>query len=283
MQQTLWPDPAPDLSWYDLLLVNVSGGKDSQATLDVVHERAAEAAIQDRIVLVHADLGEAEWPQTLGLVREHAAHYRARLEVVRREIIDPDTGERRPQELLEQVLARGMWPDRRRRWCTSDWKRGPCLTVMTQLVREVKPEHLGRPVRVLNIFGFRAQESPERRQRQPLQHDQRASNGRRHVDVWLPIHRWGVQQVWARCAQAGTRVHPAYTEHGMPRLSCQLCPLASAGALVLAARADPEKARRYLTVEEQTGHSFQAHTSIAEIIARAKSPASVPSPAAWTG
>jgi len=282
-QEPLWPDPAPDLRWYDLLLVNVSGGKDSQATLDMIHELATDAGVEQRIVVVHADLGKADWPQTLPLVREHAAHYGARLEVVRREITDPQTGRHRPQELLEQVEARGMWPDRRRRWCTSDWKRGPCLTVMTSLVRELDPQRLGRPVRVLNVFGFRAEESPERRHRLPFQYDERASNGRRHVDVWHPIHRWAVEEVWARCRSAGTRIHPAYTEHGMPRLSCQFCPLASTGALVLAARADPAKARKYLAVEQQTGHSFQQHTSLAQIIERAESPADVPTAASWNG
>jgi 3'-phosphoadenosine 5'-phosphosulfate sulfotransferase (PAPS reductase)/FAD synthetase len=154
---------------------------------------------------------------------------------------------------------------------------------MTSLVRELDPRALGRRARVLNVFGFRAQESPERRAREPFHHDPRASNGRRHVDVWLPIHRWTVEDVWARCAQAGTRVHPAYTEHGMPRLSCQFCPLASTGALVLAARVDPEKARKYLDVEQQTGHSFQQHTSVAEIIERAESPADVSPAASWNG
>lgn len=164
MQSPLWPDPTPALDSYDLLLINISGGKDSQATLDVLHELAGDMGIQERIVLVHADLGEAEWPGTLDLVREHARHYRSRLEVVRREITDSN-GQRRTQELLEQVLARGMWPDRQRRWCTSDWKRGPCLTVMTKLVREIDPVRLGRPVTVLNVFGFREEESPERKNR----------------------------------------------------------------------------------------------------------------------
>jgi hypothetical protein len=64
---------------------------------------------------------------------------------------------------------------------------------MTSLVRELDPQRLGRLVRALNVFGFRAEESPERRHRLSFHHDKRASNGRRHVDVWHPIHRWHVE------------------------------------------------------------------------------------------
>jgi 3'-phosphoadenosine 5'-phosphosulfate sulfotransferase (PAPS reductase)/FAD synthetase len=280
----LWEDPQPRLDRYDLLLVNVSGGKDSQATLDVIHELAGNERVCDRVVLVHADLGRAEWPGTLQLVREHARHYGARLEVVRREVSNPASGERRPQELLEQVRSRGMWPDRRRRWCTSDWKRGPCLTVMTRLVREIDPERVGRPVKVLNVFGFRAQESPERKGRAPFHHDARASNGRRDVDVWLPIHRWSTEDVWNRIGQAGTRVHPAYTVHGMPRLSCQFCPLASTSALVRAARANPGKAAEYQRVERETGHQFKHEVSMTQIIEQASTAAaSALKPDTWAG
>jgi hypothetical protein len=69
----------------------------------------------------------------------------------------------------------------------------------------------------------------------------------------------------------------------MPRLLCQLCPLASKGALVLAAQANPMKARRYLQAEQRIGHSFTDKTSMAEIIALAQSPAAVPPANAWTG
>lgn len=47
----------PDLRSYDVLLVNSSGGKDSQAMLDHVVRLAREAGVADRIVVVHCDLG----------------------------------------------------------------------------------------------------------------------------------------------------------------------------------------------------------------------------------
>jgi len=104
------------------------------------------------------------------------------------------------------------------------------------------------------------------------------------VDVWLPIHRWSTEEVWGRIAQAGTRVHPAYTVHGMPRLSCQLCPLASNSALVRAARANPGKAAEYQRVEQETGHQFKHEVSMGQIIEQASTAAaSALAPDTWAG
>ena len=66
--------PTPDLTTYDLILVNTSAGKDSQASMDVVFHAAREAGVANRLVAVHADLGERiEWPGTKELAAEHAA------------------------------------------------------------------------------------------------------------------------------------------------------------------------------------------------------------------
>lgn len=109
--------------------------------------------------------------------------------------------------------------------------------MLTRLVGELRDGGLvERPTRVLSVMGMRAEESPARRRLSPFSHDgswtclcrscrsirahggpRRAgtSNGRRHVDVWLPLHDWPVGAVWERIAAAGTRPHPAYAA-GMP-------------------------------------------------------------------
>ncbi|MGV9679214.1 hypothetical protein ACWDSJ_28365 [Nocardia sp. NPDC003482] len=104
----------PDIAEYDVCLVNSSAGKDSQAMLDVVADTARTAGVLDRLVVVHADLGDAEWPETAGLAAEHAAFYGLRFEVVARQ------REGRVQTILERVEQRGMFPDAARRWCTVD-------------------------------------------------------------------------------------------------------------------------------------------------------------------
>ena len=117
-----------------------------------------------------------------------------------------------------------MCPDAARRWCTSDHQRArsekslpawspTCVQAATTAV------HL------LNVMGFRAEENPARRRRVPYAANPAASNGRRRVDDWYPIHDWTLAQVWERIA-AGTRSHAAYAA-GMSRLSCRFCVLSS--------------------------------------------------------
>lgn len=72
----------PDLTTYDILLVNSSGGKDSQALLDCVHGRALAEGVSDRITVVHADLGGVEWPGTRQFAEAQASRYGVRFEVV---------------------------------------------------------------------------------------------------------------------------------------------------------------------------------------------------------
>jgi 3'-phosphoadenosine 5'-phosphosulfate sulfotransferase (PAPS reductase)/FAD synthetase len=125
-------------------------------------------------------------------------------------------------------------------------------------------------VRILNVLGLRAQESPHRALLDPFSPDARASNATvRLVDQWLPIHSWTPAHVWQRITEAGTRPHPIYAA-GMPRLSCRFCVLASRSALVLAARLDPGGAERRAQMEERTGHTFRHGLPMRAIITEAR-------------
>jgi 3'-phosphoadenosine 5'-phosphosulfate sulfotransferase (PAPS reductase)/FAD synthetase len=246
----------PDLGSYDLILVNTSAGKDSQAMLDYVVELARAAGVLDRIELVHCDLGRMEWSGTRELAEEHARHYGLPLHVVARD-----------RDLLHQVEhERGMWPDSARRYCTSDQKTSQVAKLITRRAREIRRFTVRAP-RVLNCLGMRAEESPARAKKVPFGPDGE-SNSAKHVDRWLPLHTWTLANVWARVRAAGTRPHPAYAA-GMPRLSCRFCVLASRSALVLSARLNPELAAEYAAVEKRIGHTFKTKLSMAEIVAEA--------------
>jgi len=257
-----------ELASYDVILVNTSAGKDSQAMLDVVMEQARAAGVADRVVAVHCDLGRVEWPGVRELAEEQAAHYGVRFEAV----------SRAQGDLLDHVLAHGRWPAPTQRYCTSDHKRGQVFRLLTQL----GVEHRRRPgpapegavarrrhgrVRVLQAMGMRAEESPARAKLLPFEHDERASNGRRHVDTWLPIHGWTVGQVWDRIRASGVRHHYAY-DLGMPRLSCVFCIYASEDALLLAGEHNRELLAEYVRVEKAISHDFKHHLPIARIAER---------------
>lgn len=84
----IFPSPqgwVPQWASYDVVLVNSSAGKDSQAMLHLVASELRDHGLLDRLVVVHCDLGRVEWRGTLDLAREQAAHYGARFEIVRRD------------------------------------------------------------------------------------------------------------------------------------------------------------------------------------------------------
>lgn len=257
-QLDLFGDPDVDLRDYDVIVVNSSAGKDSQVALDVTAGRAAAAGVTDRVTVLHCDLGRTEsgepleWPGTAALAREQAAHYGLRFET-----------RRRPQgTLLDQVRHRGMWPSAKARYCTSDHKRAQGRKLITQLVGELG---LDRQAKVLNVFGYRAEESCSRARRRPLDRDPGASSGVRDVWTWSPILDWTLDQVWTRIRATGVRYHPAY-DLGMSRLSCSLCILGSRSDHLTAIRHRPALARDYLEVEDEIGHRFTHAASMRELI-----------------
>jgi 3'-phosphoadenosine 5'-phosphosulfate sulfotransferase (PAPS reductase)/FAD synthetase len=119
-------------------------------------------------------------------------------------------------------------------------------------------------VRLLNCLGFRADESPARAKRPVISVDASASNGRREVTNWLPIHGWTVDQVWARIKASGVPHHPAY-DKGMPRLSCVFCIFAPRAALLIGGRHNPDLLDRYVQVERQINHTFRIDLTLASV------------------
>ena len=261
------PDPndaLPALTSYDWIVVNTSAGKDSQAMLDYVVRLARAAGVLDRVVAVHADLGRVEWEGTRELAERQAKHYGVRFEVVKRE----------QNDLLDHVRERGMWPSSAARYCTSDHKRGPVRTLFTRLVSEwrrleaeaagtyidgITPlPRAGRPCRLLNCMGMRAEESPVRAKLPVFRASSPATggNGLRVVDVWHPIHGWTTEQVWSAIRASGVPHHRAY-DLGMKRLSCVFCIFAPESALMIAGQHNRSLLREYVKVEDETGHAFR--------------------------
>lgn len=251
----------PALSNFDWIVISSSGGKDSQAQLDLVVELAdAQDCPRERLVVVHADLGRVEWQDTKELAAAQAAHYGLRFIITRRT----------QNDLLDHVETRGMWPSNKTRYCTSDHKRGPIRRVYTALARETKTKlaEAGkpqRPARLLSAMGMRSQESPARAKRPYLIPNEGASTKTtRKVHDWLPIKDWTTRQVWDRIKASGVPYHPAY-DLGMSRLSCVFCIFAPKDALVTAGRANPKLLKEYVRVESCIGHTFRQDTSLKDI------------------
>lgn len=285
------------LAGYDVILVNSSAGKDSQAMLAYLVELADRQGVpRDRIIVVHADLGRVEWSGTRELAQRQAAEYGLRFEVVQRteDLLDQVVTRRRTlddqsrklmAEAAELVAAGWVrladlalqdaakkletpaWPSSTARYCTSDQKTSQVVKLMTRLAADWRAADNSRPIRILNCLGIRAEESPARAKKTAFGRDP-ATNSLRTVDRWLPIFDWSTARVWETIRRSGLPHHPAY-DLGMPRLSCVYCVLAGRRELVLAARHNPELALEYLRVERLVRHKFRADLSMAEVVAEA--------------
>lgn len=248
----------PDLTEYDLIIANISGGKDSQTMLRHLVSKCTEAGVIDRLVCIFADLGEDdEWPGTAELAAYHAAFYELRFITVRKH--NTETGE--PESLLEYITRHGDWPDIDNRFCTSDMKRGPVSKGTTMLCNEIRggawSKKNDRQIRVLNCIGLRAEESPARAKKPVLEVDKKQTGKgmAKHVDTWHPILDMTEKQVWADIKLSGVKYHPIY-DLGMKRLSCMFCVLAGKSSVARAAQLNPEGAWKRALLEEKFGRPF---------------------------
>lgn len=93
-------------------------------------------------------------------------------------------GERVPFDLLTFIAERGDWP-----WlgraptCTGPWKARRVYQAFTPQVRALRKGTDG-PLMFANVLGMRAEESPDRRNREALRRT--TDNSARVVDEWLP-------------------------------------------------------------------------------------------------
>ena len=237
-----------------LFAISHSGGKDSQAmTLEI-----AARVPQDQIAIFHAHLERVEWDRTI----EHIEGTKpAGAPLIIAKVASGKT-------LLDRVRERRMWPDPGRRWCTSDFKRGPINREIRRYVA-ANPQYSGR---VVSCIGLRAEESPRRRKRTPWRRDETNSRNGREWFEWLAIKEWTEDEVWSRIREGGQRPHWVYAE-GMKRLSCSFCIFSPPDQICVAARLRPELAHEYMDIEDETGHTLSpSRRTIRSILESAKAP-----------
>lgn len=234
-----------------LFVVNHSGGKDSQAMLIEVLRHVPAA----QVLVVHATLGESEWPGALEHAREQAEAAGVPFVVAEASKTFLGMVERRFQGRPEVP----SWPSASTRQCTSDLKRGP----ITREVRRYATAH--GITRIVNCMGMRAAESSARAKKCPwAEHSAHGAAGRTWHD-WLPIHDLSTAEVLATVRDAGQELHPAYAL-GNERLSCVFCIMASANDLRNGALHNPELYARYVEMERRTSYTLHmSRRSLTEI------------------
>jgi 3'-phosphoadenosine 5'-phosphosulfate sulfotransferase (PAPS reductase)/FAD synthetase len=296
---------ALDLTSYDIIIVNTSGGKDSQCQMGVIVEMAKKQGCLDKVIAVHADLGRMEHTGTMELAREQAEAYGLPFIVVTRKQGDILDNVMQKHESIVKRDKRDKngeiqvaWPDKDNSWCTSEHKTAQVMKLVTKLVDEFSIKTWGRKfhrgsdmprkVRILSCLGLRSEESGPRSKRlakmiadngHAIRPNHKGhSNGKRSVDEWFPIESWTTKQVWDYIEASGVRYAPTYDglskgdRCGMSRLSCCFCICASKRDLVISARKYPELAEEYIKIERATGKTMRQDFSITELVKLANSP-----------
>ncbi len=261
-----WKSPAArtiDLTDYEIIIMNTSAGKDSQAAMQRLVDVATEQGVMDRITVVHCDLGRAEWQGVKELAVRQAEAYGLPIRVVSRQA-------RGGNDILGQVEhERHKWPAIGiAQFCTSDHKTSQAGIVVTELIGDIR-EAEGfarlsnkRHVKVLQVLGLRAQESTRRGAKLPVEN--RQTNKSKTEDEWLPIFDWTTEEVWSCIRSNALESHPAY-DLGMSRLSCCFCVVAKLSDLRISAKANKGTLAEYVKVERRVDAYQRANVQSVEL------------------
>ena len=223
------------------LVINFSGGKDSQAMLAYLCEKYPDVKKH----VVYADTGW-EHPGTEEWCRNQAARFGLKLNVVR----NPN------KDFFTMVLNRKKFPGMQQRQCTSDLKRGP---VQTWIRRNVSDSV------IINCMGLRSEESPARARKKKMSRDASMTNTKRTVWNWLPIQDWKEQTVRNFLSERFISLHPVYSY--LKRFSCRVCIYMTKKDLLAVQQNDPMAIELIDRTEKSIGFTMFQGGGIKEMLA----------------
>lgn len=234
-------------------LINISGGKDSQAVaIWFSKNKLHEVAGTDTIQLIFCDTGNEagityEFIQKV-LVPALPAQMRD-LRILKN---------KRGETLLEQAARKGRFPSKTRRFCTTELKVEPMIDHIISINDDV-----------IIWDGRRRQESPARSTLTAKDDyfDYEEAKGKykvRAVRKWLqsysavairPIIDLSAKEVFDYIAFHGHKRNPLYDE-GFNRVGCFPCIMCSLGEIIRVAETEPERITAIRQVEHSAGTTF---------------------------
>ena len=113
---------------------------------------------------------------------------------------------------LDVAMLHGRFPSTKVRFCTSDTKLIPLMHAKRPLLDD--------GISVIDWIGERADESPARARKKPIQ-SVRYPSGARNL-LYRPIFRWSAADAFAISERHGLKHNPLYTM-GMSRVGCSTC------------------------------------------------------------
>lgn len=288
---TITAGPIPDLTQYDVITGNLSGGKDSWLMECLMMQEARDAGVADRVYTFHATLGALEWPSvqvgtdifpsvsSLAALQSSASGIPEDRHLERTKMTLDDAPA--VYDLLTYIAAYGRFPRLGTRFCTKAFKEQLEEAAMTPIINNLKvtlglahtptARKLARPIRRLKVLGLRSDESRDRAERPAYRNI--SSNSIRHTDEWCPAKDWTTQDVKDFHAASAFQHHWTYDSFpgagdwaGTSRCSCSFCVLSSKRDLIIAVRRRPRLADLIALVEAVRGDTFQAERSMHDLI-----------------
>ena len=248
-----------------VLIVNMSGGKDSVKMLGTLRQKYPTV----RIIAVMADTGfEHVNPiSAADFAKQICDSFNVELHIVK----NPN------KTYLEMVERRGMFPSSATRQCTSDLKRGP---IQTWIRRAVKSGLITEKF-IINCMGLRAQESPARAKQPRFKKNVSLSKAGRMVWDWLPIHRDSLADVLQWHWTNNVPLHPVYVPeyHAdkqansefkgyLRRLSCRVCIFSTKADLHAIYQRDRAAFDMVSNLETKMNFTMRSGESLVQIITK---------------
>jgi 3'-phosphoadenosine 5'-phosphosulfate sulfotransferase (PAPS reductase)/FAD synthetase len=226
------------------LVINISGGKDSQAFANELMRLYGD---QHEVHFIFADTGWEQRDTVKWLAAYRWCQLIARSYGHELNIVYP------LRSLLDDILRRGKWPDAHNRYCTAHAKRGP--------IQKWIRANITNPY-IINAKGMRADESDTRKNMLPWEPDDdltvsraRLTKAPRTVFTWLPIHQWTRDDVLTYLAANNIQLHPTYGF--LDRFSCRVCIFNSDRDLAAIQEHDPDAFATVLAMEKAMGHTIR--------------------------
>lgn len=263
------------------LIIAYSGGKDSDTML-VLLPLLCEQRGWKKPIIIHCDLGRAEWYYTPGYVERRAKESGLELRIVKRPQGDLL---QRFQQNVERRPGIVPFSDAKNRFCTSELKTGPTDSEIAKMFparRASKKNPITHIDTVIVAQGIRSQESPARAKK-PIFSIRRETQSRLVLD-WNPIKHFSLDDVWATLGETldslkelqiaatsmvkagadpdkiasrfGFNWHIAYLL-GNVRLSCSICILAGKDDILRGIEHNPQYYVELVKIEIDSGFSFR--------------------------
>ena len=143
-----------------------------------------------------------------------------------------------PLSMLELIKKKGMFPSKRRRFCTQELKVFPMQRHIAALMDELDAE-------VVNTVGIRAAESARRSQMGAWERSPGFD-----CEVWRPILRWSFDDVVEIHKKHALNPNPLYLQ-GAERVGCWPCIYARKREIRQMADQDPERIAEISALEAE--------------------------------